>query len=208
LIKLTITFHIKPLDIFPVFTSREIFFHIFEFISNIRCPSDLFLGNWNLGAFTTVRFHFPEFESIIKVTFSNKTTWNSWIIISKGISFNIFSLIGPEISYFDNWVTFLQIISFLVQASKLFIVSGFDISSMVLIEVVKLIVDINRALNLFFDILEISSIFNCAPIWHSCTIWSNGSNILYYTLVNAFLIISVVKFNNSITHHLQHNTDG
>lgn len=77
---------------------------------------------------------------------------------------------------------------------------------MVLVEVVKLVVNVYWARN-FCDILEVGSIINFTPLWHEVTI-----SILYMCfLVKAFthtnVVVSLIKLNDSVTHDLEHDTD-
>ena len=113
----------------------------------------------------------------------------------------------PEVSNFDDWVTVHQLISWKVLPCKLVIISRFDVSSMVLVEVVKLVVNVYWALNCWFDILEVGSIIDFTPLWHEVTI-----SILYMRfLVKAFthtnVVVSLIKLNDSVTHDLEHDTD-
>ena len=124
------------------------------------------------------------------------------LLVSPGVS-----LVLPEVSNFDDWVTVHQLISWKVLPCKLVIISRFDVSSMVLVEVVKLVVNVYWALNCWFDILEVGSIINFTPLWHEVTI-----SILYMRfLVKAFthtnVVVSLIKLNDSVTHNLEYNTD-
>ena len=88
-----------------------------------------------------------EFKSVIEVTLGYKSAWNSWLIIRKFFFTDTFFLVLPEILDLDDGIAVGELVNFEVLSSKLLIVSRLDISSMVLVEVVELIVYIDRSTN-------------------------------------------------------------
>ena len=107
--------------------------------------------------------------------------------------------------HFDNWVTISQLRNLLVLSRQLVIVSWFNVSSVILVEVVKLVVHIDWPWD-FVDVLE---------SWRSLPLpdvdWQVSISILspVLTVVNgAILVVSVVQFDDPIAHNLQHNSDG
>jgi len=135
-------FHIEPLKFLP---SSSIWWalEIFEFILLVGSPSDLVLLDSYLCVIT-IRVLLKQLESIIEERFGNKTAWYSWIFGVKLFLFDrrinflgiwIF-LVLPKVSDFDNWVAIGELVNLFVVTNKLVVVAAFDVSSVILIEVI------------------------------------------------------------------------
>lgn len=68
-------------------------------------------------------------------------------------------MIVPEVCHLDDWVTTTEVINTLVCSSKLFIISGFYVSSVVLVEVIKLVVNVNWSFGRSGDFMEVNLAF-------------------------------------------------
>jgi len=58
-------------------------FHVGKLVLNVRAPGNVLLDNINFGIGSSTCSFLPEFKSVIEETLCNKTTWNSWLIISE-----------------------------------------------------------------------------------------------------------------------------
>ena len=63
---------------------------------------------------------------------------------------------------------------------------------MILVEVIELIVDINGSINLGIDGLEVDATIDVVPL----------------NLREAYIVVSLLKFHNAVTHYLKDNSDG
>ena len=212
--------HVDPLNCFEtifsilVFWWETRFFDIFEFIFNVWLPSNLwfFYSYFSPGVWFIVdKWHLSVFvlliqsESIVEITLGHQAAWDGWISWLQWIAIQVDLLIGPKMLHFDNWVTISQLRNLLVLSRQLVIVSWFNVSSVILVEVVKLVVHIDWPWD-FVDVLE---------SWRSLPLpdvdWQVSISILspVLTVVNgAILVVSVVQFDDPIAHNLQHNSDG
>ena len=138
-----------------------------------------------------------EFKSVIEVTLGYKSAWNSWLIIRKFFFTDTFFLVLPEILDLDDGIAVGELVNFEVLSSKLLIVSRLDISSMVLVEVVELIVYIDRSTN--FVLYEVEIKF-------ALFLFTICSNLLYISV--AILIVSLRKFDDLVAHNVEDHTNG
>lgn len=139
--------HIKPLNVFPLGSFWKLFMYVFEFIRDIRWPSDILRVNRNVFAIAIL-----QRECVIENTLSNKTAWNGWISVFQSFSAFTLPLVRPEIANGNDWITIGKILYSQVFSVQLFTVSGFYIPSMVLVEVIQLVIDIDWSLNCGFNV--------------------------------------------------------
>lgn len=102
-----------------------------------------------------------ESVCVVENTLGNKTAWNSWSLWVKFTSsLSIFTpsvlLMIPQVSDSDDWVAVTKLFWFTILTIELSAVSRFDISSVVLVEVVKLIIHIYWSLNLGLDFWKLN----------------------------------------------------
>ena len=136
-----------------------------------------------------------KLKCIIKETLSHKTTWNCWILPIHSYPIQIDLLMWIKILNPYDWGTgTLELFNCLVVSSQLFVITRLHISSMILVEIIHLIVNIDwPSKTRFRDVFQIypASIY----IWIS---W--GLRIINFIL-HAFFIVPLFDFNNLATQH-------
>lgn len=147
--------HILPLDFLISLTCIKpaSSVYVLEFVCHITRPSNVFLDDVDFRLSTVVLL--IQLESVIEETLGNEATRGSWkLVVVEWDSFSLIVLlelellVWPEVSNLDDWVAcVLDIIYAQVVSSQLRIVSRFHISSMVLVEIVKLVVDVDWSLD-------------------------------------------------------------
>lgn len=130
--------------------------NVVEFVLYVRGPCDVALANRDTSCWAASLSTLPKLEGVIEITLSDKTTRNSRLLVIKLLFSEVKLLVFPEIADLDDWVTTAELGDRLVGASQLLIVSGLDVSSVILIEVIQLIVNVNWTLNLVVDYLEVN----------------------------------------------------
>lgn len=104
----------------------------------------------------------------------------------------------------DDRVTGAEISSTLVLSVQLLIVAGLNVAAMVLVEVVKLVIDINRAFNV---VLESGAIL--VQVYHARQ-WVAGFFIplLLHCLAGLLVVILNDDFLDLVRHHVEYDTSG
>ena len=99
----------------------------------------------------------------------------------------------PEVTNLDDWVAVSELVNWEILTIQLVGVSWFDVPSMVLVEVIKLIVDINWTFNFFFYWVQ----------------WNITELIILLQFGLAFRILVVLggTFENLFAEHIKYYTD-
>jgi len=98
-----------------------------------------------------------KFKCIIKETLSHKTAWDCWVLLLHRLLIQIHLLICPKIFNLYDWVTGTrERCHCLVLSIELLVITRLHISSMVLVEIIQLIVDVDWPSNTWLrDVFEI-----------------------------------------------------
>jgi hypothetical protein len=92
----------------------------------------------------------------------------------------------------DDWITTAEFVWHLVLSSQLLVVSGFDVPSMVLVEVVKLVVNVDG---------------ECDGVLYFLT-ERNLALLIFTQLVYAGFVVSHLHLGDLVGHHVEHDSDG
>ena len=178
-----------PLNILP--TTYSTFWNdISEFCLDIWGPSDTFLVDVDLLSSFIFVFEI-KLESVIKETLCNKTTGNRRLVIGQHDSTHRNLLIVPEIANSDDRVTIWKFFYCQIVSSKLQVLSWFYIPSVVLVELVQLIVNIDRSIN---------------RAWLQLANWY----LTRYSSLESFItnfIVSNLHLDDLVIHYFNANSD-
>ena len=150
--------HVFPLDVGECLCRSWRVKNIVKLTLNVGSPCNIVLLNVYLlflvNIFLTITFEaFVKLKRVIKKTLSNKPTRNSGqlqVLDPFVIEHDL--LVFPQIFYLNYRITSTEILHRLVLTCQLLIVSRFDISSVILIEVSKLIINIDWTVNWFKNV--------------------------------------------------------
>lgn len=166
-----------------------LFIQVSELILDVRGPSDACLIYWDLLALII-----EELESIIKYTLCYQPAWNSWGTLRKRLTTQGFLLVLPEVANFDDGVAITQLVDAQVLAIELVSISGFYVSSMVLVEVVQLIVHIHWSFHFLLNWSEVN--------------FTKFSFLLKFSLAARIIIILGGALEDLLAEDVENNTDG
>lgn len=155
-----------PLDVFPGLDVFEIgdfrVFNVLELVLYVSVPCNIGFVYFFLlsGAY------FPKLEIIVEYRFGYETAWNGWPLIFHFISINGILLIFIKVSNEDDWLAVAQLLRRPILAFRLLVAARFNVVSMILLKVFKLVVHINRSLNVLlqFDVNCTMFIGECAAM--------------------------------------------
>jgi len=151
-----------------------------------------------------------KLKCIIEVTLSHETTWDCWGIQWHWVSSEIDLLIFPKIFNLYDWVTGTwELFDCLVLSIELQVITRLHISSMVLVEIIQLIVDIDWSRN-----TGLRDVFEIYPA--STYLWVVGIFpfklfnlvLLGFLICDAVFIVPLFDFNNLVAHHVKYNSYG
>lgn len=183
--------HIVPLHfsprVFILFFCRNnifrnsLFVNVLKFVLDIGGPGDICLNYFNRSALVVFSI---KLKCIVEPALGDKTTRCCWsIFIHHFFVIHVELLVIPQIFDLHYWVTRDQIVDGLVLAIKLRVISTFDISSVILVEIVKLIIYIDWASNI---ILELSKV--------------NRTVLICLEFILTIYIVSFLFFEDIVTH--------
>lgn len=185
--------HVEPLDILvrggSNFFRNFLFLQVLELILDIGRPSDACLVYWDLLALLV-----EELEGVIKYTLCYQTAWNSWVVLFKRLAVQVELLVLPEVSDLDDGVAVAQLVDGQVLAVKLVGISRFNVSSMVLVEVVQLIVHVHWSLDFLLNWGELD--------------FTELSFLLKFRLAGRIFIILGCALKDLLAKNVKNNTDG
>ena len=200
LLQLLTVFNICPLKGFHLILRQ-----VFEFVFFVRSPSNSLLVKWyfltQIGLSALI-----ESESIIEKTLGHKTAWEGcgtwvekWLFCSSCLIWLANSSVATNFLICDNWGAVVSdIIYGQVVAQKLFVWSWLHVTTMVLVEVVKLVVDIDWWLDGVLDC-------DCDLAWVS----SIGVRVIlgqrFYSTI-AYCIILLSYTLNVVAHDIESDT--
>ena len=99
----------------------------------------------------------------------------------------------PEVANIDDWVAVTEVVGVLVLAVQLRAVARFHVPSVVLVEVVQLVVDVDGALDFVRDLVEVEgAIFLFFSVWV----------ILKLHIILTLLIVLGATFENLFTENV------
>lgn len=154
--KLTVL-HVNPLDLTVVVSNISLTnIDVFKLVVDIRGPSDVVIRDDDILVFGLAIFLSSEkLEGVVEETLGHQTTrdgWAVWIQFFWTLLDGVL-LVVPQVLHLNDGIAAAQLLNSLILAVKLLVVTGLNISSMVLVEVVELVVNVNWCLD---------SVINCS----------------------------------------------
>lgn len=96
-----------------------------------------------------------QLERVVEETLGDETARNSGLVTTKRLprltgvlyAVHVELLLGPKLAHIDDGLAILEVDGLLVLAEELRVVAGLHVTSVVLVEVIQLIVDIDGLLD-------------------------------------------------------------
>lgn len=188
------------MDVLPGLAFGLFGIDVFELEFDVGAPSNLRLLDLDLSFFIT-----PQLEGVIEEALGDKTARDGRQIRIKLLFFltgssqpvHVILLLGPQLAHIDYGLAVLQRVGFLILTEQLGIVTRLHISSVVLIEIVELIVDVD---GLFDDVCSLRVTFD---EWHI------AENIILQMLLAIFdVVVLHGDFVDVVREHVEDDAGG
>lgn len=133
---------------------------------------------------------------IVEHTLGYQTARNGRVFQIHGDVVQVLLLPLPKLLNLNDWVTAAKLVDTLIYAIQLIIIARLNISSVVLVKVVKLVINVNVFLHLGCDVCKADP--TVTHVWISR---------VFINRTCAFNVVPSFILADLITHHVEHDTD-
>ena len=136
-------------DIHPLFWPPVSDFHVLKFVFYIRLPCNVTVIYGDV-VFSCIVLAFVDLESVVKETLCYKSTWESrffWVKCYPATILFLNRLSELKLFIGNDGIAIFEISYWQVFSEKLWVWTRFDVTSMILVEVLKLIVNVDWCLD-------------------------------------------------------------